>query len=225
MDRPSSLASLAEDLHAARRPRLEGIEHDLHLAAISVCLVLVVLLEDQRVVQLHILYDRRSASLEAYGRDRHGAVECAGRHDAVEHPVIVKPLRIRGEDFRLKRRLAASGFVPDSQQGVIGAPAPVPWRLKPMAPALEWIGRQRDPSPRLPREQPCEMNREPHPVSFRDRLHEIVVTCRRVTERRIQARQHHGRRRLWRFRPRRNGHRSQHRARADLHHQVHAEIR
>ena len=124
VDRPDAPAPPAEDLDAARLRRVGRIEHDLQGPPRRIRLVLV-LIENERVVQLHLLHDYRLTLLllEEGRRDRHGPVKRARRHDAAEHAVVVHPRRIRGEHVRLEGDVAAGRLVAGAQQRVAGAPA------------------------------------------------------------------------------------------------------
>ena len=224
VDRPVPFAPLAEDLDPARR-RLGSVEHDLHLAAFLTRLLLL-LLEDQRVVQLQVLHDHRPDPLGEGGRCRHGAVERPRRHDPVEDLVIAHPRRIGGEDLGLEGELAAGGLVADAQQGVARTPVLTPGRLDPVMLALEGIARQGDPPPTLPREESREADREPRLVRLRNGVQETVVGAGgldRIARRRAETGKHH--RRSGRLRPGGGCHGRQHRARADLQHRVHPELR
>ena len=93
-------------------------------------------------MQLHVFHDQRAAAFGLRGRGRHGRVEGAGSHEAIEDPVVVQPLGIRRDHFRFERNFSASGLVADAHQGVTGGWPPVPGRLEPVAAALKWIARQ-----------------------------------------------------------------------------------
>ena len=225
MQGPLTLGPLAEDLDAARRPRLGRVERDLQFPARLVRSAIGLgLREDQRVVQLHVLEGDGSAALGQRRRHRHRPGERPRRDQPFEHPVVVQPGRLGGEHFRLEGDLAARGLVPDPQQGVARGLAPALRRLEPVPLALERIAGHGEAPPLLAREETLETHLEAGFVGLRDSLEEVCVTCGRfVAGRRPLAGDH--RRRLGgrRRRPRGHHHGGEHRARADLHHQVHAE--
>ena len=143
VQRPVLVAALAEDLEITRRRPLGIVEHHLHSPPLVVRPVRGGRLgKDQGVLQLHVFHDHRAAALGKRRRGRHRAVERAWRHQPPEDSVVVQPRRIGRKHFRLERDLAASGFVPDAEQGMTGVLAPSLRRLDPVALALERISRQ-----------------------------------------------------------------------------------
>ena len=213
----------AEDLHAAGR-LLGCVEKHLHPVRGRGAgpIRRVPFREQQRVVQLHLLDDGRSAALGLGRRRGHGTVERARRQQPAEHPVVGQPRRVVRQQLGVERHLTACRLVPRAQQRVPGARAAAARRGDPVAFALERIPRQRDAAALLSREQPFEPNREPCLVGAGDRRRERALHLfgRRVARGTPQAGQH-GRR--W-CRPRQSRHRPQYRVRADLHERFHAEL-
>ena len=218
----------AEDAHPTRRSILGGVEQHLHLAAAVAGPVLgVIVLEDQRTLQLHVLQSLRSLALGQARGYRHGAVERAGRDKAVEHAVVGQPFRVRGEDLRLEGDLAAGGFVAGAQQRMIGAGRTPPGGLDPVSLPLERIARERDAPAGFSGEKPREGDRKPQFVRPRHGGDERVrgLAFRYVAARPQQAR-NRDRRAGWAFlfRPGQAHHGPQHRVRTDLDHHVHTAV-
>ena len=232
VQRPVVVTALAERLEAPRGLRLRTVAEQLQRPgrfARRRVSFRVPVPKDHRAVQLAVLQGDRTGALAPEHPNRHRAEHCARHHHLVEHPVIVQPRGIRRADLGGEHHVAAGRVVPHPQQRMprVG-PAPLR-RADPVPVALERVGRQRHPAPRLAGKQPIEAEWKPGLVRGGDAVNEGLSAGR--SRRRVgwppQAR-HRERRRgtaAFRLRPDRRRHGSQHRVRPDLHDRVHAEFR
>ena len=214
-------------LEVTRRRLLRCVQDDLDPPAfLSRCALCVLLREDQRAVQLEVLHDDRFGLPGERGGNRHGPVQGARCDDTPEDAVVAQPGWVCGEHLRLERGLASRRIVPDAQQRMARSrPAP-PRRIDPVRLALERVTGQRDPPPRLSREQSWERERDAGLVRSGDPLDEpagrVDDRLIRVTRRPVQA--GHDRRGGARLRPGEVRHRPQHGVRPQLHHRVDARL-
>ena len=142
--------------------------------------------------------------------------------------MVREPCRIRRKYFGLVGDLSAGRLVAGAQQGVVHAGPPPFRRPDPEAFPLERIARQRNPAPRLAREQPLEANRQTGPIASRHGSGKGVLGFldRYLRGRPLEA--CNDRRRPGRsggLGPGQGHHRTHHRVGTDLHHGLHAEFR
>jgi len=222
---PDTFVALAEDSNGPGRRRPGFIDCQLHCSRGCCRLFLVLLLEDERIVQLHVFNDHRSAALRKRCRCHHRSINRARRHNAAEHAVVAHPGRVGWEQFGFIGYFAARRFATHAKQGMACASASSRRSLQPVTPSLKRITRQGNPAPVLAREETGEPDRQPELVGGRDRFREFraVRSSRRAVRGRPQAGQDSRRRSLGRLRPCRHGHGRQNRPRPDLDDLVHSQ--